>query len=83
MKSQRGVRLPNAPATRKHGITKYDRQTEKAQNWRDYMDNLEFEEKYSLESMLVEDGLLEIIDDDDEEFWSEEEATEEVIQEAV
>lgn len=73
MKSRRGVRLPNAPATRKHGITKYDRQTEKEQNWRNY-----------LEEMLVEDGLLEIIDDDEEEeFFTEIEDEEEGVQEAV
>lgn len=44
------------------------------------MDDLEFEleEKYSLESMLVEDGLLEIEDEDDGGFWSEEEDEEDI-----
>lgn len=63
MKSQRGVRLPNAPATRKHGITKYDRKSEKSQNWRDY-----------LEEMLIEDGQLEVEGDDE---WPEEEGVQE------
>jgi len=39
MKSQRGVRLPTAPPTRKHGDeNRYRRNREKAQNWRDYLD---------------------------------------------
>ena len=39
MKSRRGVRLPTAPPTRKHGDeNKYRRNREHAQNWRDYLD---------------------------------------------
>ena len=39
MKSRRGVRLPTAPPTRKHGDeSRYRRSREHAQNWRDYLD---------------------------------------------
>ena len=39
MKSRRGVRLPTAPPTRKHGDeNRYRRNREKAQNWREYLD---------------------------------------------
>jgi len=39
MKSRRGVRLPTAPPTRKHGDeNRYRRNREKAQNWHDYLD---------------------------------------------
>jgi len=74
MKSQRGVRLPTAPPTRKHGDeNRYRRNREKAQNWHDYLDatiddlqeEIEMQE-YEAQEML--DELAEKLSDAHEEM---------------
>jgi len=64
MKSQRGVRLPTAPPTRKHGDeNRYRRNREKAQNWHDYLDATidDLQEEKEMEMYEAQEDLEEIM----------------------
>ena len=73
MKSQRGVRLPNAPPTRKHGTRKYDRKEDNPQNWKDYLDMERWEAQEDLEEIMAEHRAeREPVDDDyADERWAD------------
>jgi len=65
MKSQRGVRLPTAPPTRKHGDeNRYRRNREKAQNWRDYLDATidDLQEEIEMQEYEAQEMLDELAD---------------------
>ncbi len=78
MKSQRGVRLPTAPPTRKHGTRKYDRKDDNPQNWKDYLDMERWEAQEDLEEIMAEHRAERELVDDDYPTTEERETEEEV-----
>ena len=74
MKSQRGVRLPNAPPTSKHkDKSKYVRKHGEPQNWREYLDMEMWEAQEDLEEVMAEHRAeREPVDDDyADERWAD------------
>ncbi len=62
MKSRRGVRLPTAPPTRKHGTRKYNRKEDNPQNWKDYLDM----ERWEAQELL--DELAQALSDNHDDY---------------